>query len=371
MEKDEEELRIVVVDLGSGQLKVAADNDSVKLRTFPPLIATKNCKEDLSEKLELFGDEISDQCENLRLKYAIKRGMVTNWDLMERIFYYTFYSKLEIDPSDTLLLLTETILNPKKNRERLCKMIFEVFDFAGFFLTLDCVLPFFIYHWDTGLVVDSGHGVTTIVPVYQNFLIPHAAVSVSLAGEDITDFLSTLLIKKGYNFTTSSGSLIVEKIKQELCFVSSNYERDIKTVKPEGEEFVLTNGRKITLGKAMFQAPELIFQPVLDKRDIPPLHLLLFRSILNCDIDVRKDLFQNILLVGGNTLFSGFQKRLQNELQKLAPKKVSVKVVAPEDRKESICKSAAYVAAQPFLEQYWVLKEEYEYFGPSVINKKK
>ncbi len=78
----------------------------------------------------------------------------------------------------------------------------------------------------TGLVCDSGDSFTNIVPVFEGFSIPHAVKKMKISGLVLTDYMQRLLKLENEWLTSSEKLKIVLDIKEKLCFVASNYEKE-------------------------------------------------------------------------------------------------------------------------------------------------
>jgi len=79
-----------------------------------------------------------------------------------------------------------------------------------------------------------------------------------------------------------------------------------------------------------------LFKPSLIGKEFPGIHELTYNSIMKCDVDVRKDLYMNVVLSGGTTMFNNIAERLSKEVSTLAPSSMKIKVVAPPERKYSV-----------------------------------
>ena len=245
---------------------------------------------------------------------------------MEKIWNHTFYVELRVQPDEHPVLLTEAPLNPKVNREKMTTIMFETFNVPCMYVAIQAVLSLYSAGRTTGIVCDSGDGVTHTVPIYEGFSIPHAVSRIQLAGRDLTQFMAKLLTERGYNFTSSAEMEIVRDIKEKLCFVAPDYEQAMKTANDSSsleKHYELPDGKIITIGSERFRCPEYLFKPLeMNGRELDSIQELTYKSIQECDVDVRRDLYQNIILSGGTTMFEGIGERLLTEIESRAPKSI-------------------------------------------------
>jgi actin len=135
-------------------------------------------------------------------------------------------------------------------------------------------------------------------------------------------------------------------------------------------KFELPDMAVVTVKSQRFRCPEALFKPSHIGLEAPGFHEMVFNSIQKCDIDVRRDLFGNIVLSGGTTMFKQLPERLAKEVGNLAPSSVKPKVVAPPERKYSVWIGGSILSSLTTFQNMWIQKSEYDEAGPTIVHNK-
>jgi len=226
-------------------------------------------------------------------------------------------------------------LNAPENREYLAEIFFETFNVPGLYIAVQAVLAL-AASWTsnqvkertlTGTVIDSGDGVTHVIPVAEGYVIGSAIKHIPLAGRDITSFVQQLMREReGSAIPPSMSMEVAKRVKEQFSYVCPDLVKEFTKydtnpgkwiTKYEGVEPIQKKPFAADVGYERFLGPEIFFNPEIFSSDfLTPLPKVVDDSIQSCPIDTRRGLYKNIVLSGGSTMFKDFGRRLQRDVKR-------------------------------------------------------
>lgn len=370
----------IVIDNGSGTIRAGFAGEDLPKCFFPSFVGRPKHLKVLAGALEgdvFIGEKAATELRGLlKIRYPLEHGIVTDWDDMEKIWGYVYEEGLKVLSEEHPVLLTEPPLNPRANRDTAAQILFETFNVPALYTSIQAVLSLYASGRTTGIVLDSGDGVSHAVPVYEGFAITNSIQRIDVAGRDVTEHLQTLLRKSGYVFHTSAEKEVVRLIKEATSYVAHDPKKEEKEwagakLDPSKmmSDYTLPDGNKIKLGAERFRAPEILFDPEIIGLEYPGVHQMVINAIGKTDLDLRKSLYSNIVLSGGSTLTKGFGDRLLTEVQKLAVRDMRIKIFAPPERKYSTCIGGSILAGLSTFRKMWVSMDDW-HENPDIIHTK-
>jgi len=295
-------------------------------------------------------------------------------------------------------MLAESPLNPLAHREKAAEILFETYDLLGLCVANQAVLSLAAADsthntGTTGLVLESGDGVTHAVPIYRGRAIKEATLRLELGGSDLTKHLQLLLSREG-----DLNIDYILSLKERSAFVALDYEAHLR--EPQlSRQRIQAYGRYFEINVERFQCAEPLFRPSLIGLEERGVHELIYDAIMKCDVNnlfnkaaigdgdddtlqsngIRSKLLGNVVISGGNTMFSGFTNRLDKELKILIENDIhngslsgtpDVNLVAPVGNRQYLVWDGGALTSAKLSESQWCLKDEYNEAGASAVHSK-
>lgn len=245
----------IVIDNGSGTIRAGFAGEEIPSCYFPSFVGRPKHPRVMAGGLEgdsFIGSRAQELRGLLKIRYPLEHGIVTNWEDMESIWHYVYENELKTLPEEHPVLLTEPPLNPRANRDIAAQLMFEAFNVPALYMSIQAVLSLYASGRTTGVVLDSGDGVSHAVPVFEGFAIPNSIRRIDVAGRDVTEQMQLLLRKAGHVLHTSAEKEVVRMIKEKVCYVSLDPKREEKEwmnsyhkSDAKAMDYVLPDGHKI------------------------------------------------------------------------------------------------------------------------------
>ncbi|MCL4134875.1 UNVERIFIED_CONTAM: hypothetical protein GTU68_012439, partial [Idotea baltica] len=276
------------------------------------------------------------------VKYPVRHGIVEDWDLMEKFMEQCIFKYLRAEPEDHYFLLTEPPLNTPENREYTAEIMFESFNVPGLYIAVQAVLSL-AASWAsrqmterslTGTVIDSGDGVTHVIPVADGYVIGSCIKHIPIAGRDITSFVQSLLREREPNIPPQMSMETAKAVKERYSYICPDIAKEFNKYDSDPAKWIkryeslnpVTNQPfGIDVGYERFLGPEIFFHPEFANPDFTtPISDAVDNVIQNCPIDVRRPLYKNIVLSGGSTMFKDFDRRLQRDVKRIVESRLKI-----------------------------------------------
>ena len=362
----------IIIDNGSSYIKAGFSGEEGPRSVFPTCVGYpkySSGKEGGDKKEFFVGADAEAKRGVLKLNYPIEKGNVENWDDMERILDHIFINELRVAPEEHNIMITETPNNYKENREKIAQIMFETFIVPGLYIANPAVLSLYYYGKFTGISIDSGES-TSIVPIFDNYPISFFTRKLNVGGKDLTNYFAKSIEERGYRFSTNSEKEIVKAIKEKSCYMALDYQEELKNVEPY--DYELPDGSHIIVYDQRIRCPEALFNPDILGKDDKGLGQVCCDVIQSCDKDIRKDMYNCMVLSGGNTMFNGFPERFNKEIRALAPyeMKEEVNIIASPERKFAAWMGGSILSSISTFESLWITKNEYEESGATIVHRK-
>lgn len=415
-----EEGNAIVVDVGHDSVKVGYAGDDAPKHVFPSSVGRLNGA--------LSADEFAAPKAGLEATSVFEDGLVSDWEGYEALWAHALARRLRVTALDAPLMVSEPAHAAGKHREKTVELLFEKHAPPALFLAKSSVLSAFAVGRATALVVDCGAGGTSVAAVHDGYALSRCLNRSPVGGHVLTDVLAASLAAAGtpvrprFSFARAEkgGTLYAQPVATPG--VTPSYTR-LKTWEVAADvkiaacrvwesawtggggshapltDYELPDGRVVTLADLRYSVPELLFNPsglgafpsAMDEgaasfapgglaASLAP-HASSFRGIpaavaeviSKADVDVRKELWGGVVLVGGGSLFPHLKERLEREIAAAAPAVLKSKLLASTNSVER--RSAAWIggsilASLGTFQQMWMSKAEYEEHGANLVHTK-
>lgn len=389
---------IVVIDNGSATLRAGYPSEPSPRVVMPSVVgAPRNKGVAMAAGMTEYevGAAAVAKRGYLNVSAPVRAGVIQDWSDMERLWSHVMFQQLRISPESYCFVIGESMMNTDKHKEKTLETLMESFNAHSMYLGSTAVLSLYAYGLTTGVVVDSGLELTTVVPVHEGYPLARHMTTSTVAGEALTSHLSNLLQAKGYGFSTQSERELVNGVKENLCFIQTPTTASTAAqTTPTG--FTLPDGQYIPLEEHRTACPEALFNfSVLGESYVPRCKVfadaghdfvpsfskgiswLTYAAINNCEASLRPALYSNIVLAGGTTLFPGVRDRLHGEVVQLFKEMhvgegvLDIQVKTMDCRQYSAWLGGCMLSMIAMFKHLTVSRAEYEEYGPTIVHRKR
>ncbi len=313
----------IVVDIGSAYAKIGFSGEPGPRFVFPCIIGTEKYKSmmvDVVARSIYVGNDVSRMRGVLKIQHPIQRGEIMDWDSYYEVLNYIFYSLLRIeDLTKYPIFYCEAPFINTETKEYLARLFLETHRAKSLMMMPTPLLSLFSVGLTTGLVIESGDGLTWVVPIINGQILQHAVQKISLGGTDVNQNLKNLFMREGLNITSSAVVEIIREIKEKNCYFILDPNDPPKT--SEMFEVAMPDGTTININNSvLYQAPEVLFDPgMLGYGNIASIPQAVIACLKGVDKNQWNELLSHLVISGGNLSYSGFEERFKLELNALLP----------------------------------------------------
>ena len=405
-----DEVSALVLDIGSHLTKAGYAGEDAPRVVVPSYVGTISSGSEMDVETQYFpGDKLYLRRDSMKVRPVVQNKF--DWELVEQLTKDSIQNELKLETKDHPFIVSEPSIHDRETRTKFTEMMFESFGVPACYIVKSGVLSSFASGRSTSLVLDSGGNFTYSVPVHDGYVLQKGILCFNIGGETITTKLqenlqSRVAVRPNYTFTKqikcmveageTTGAIdftieehdypntdpsfhdfmvreIVREVKESSCKVSDTpySETGFSNVPATGYE--LPDGVNIELGNERFSIPEVLFTGDEKTVGFSGLHQMVYDSITRCDMDIRRELYGNIVVTGGNSLFAGVTERLQKKMNELTTQNMKVKLIAPLssiERRFSSWIGGSILASLGSFQQMWMSKQEYDEHGSFLVERK-
>ncbi|KAJ0988169.1 hypothetical protein J5N97_006525 [Dioscorea zingiberensis] len=285
-----------------------------------------------------------------------------------RHFFSTIYSRMQVRPSSQPIIVSIPICHSddtesarasrKQLRETIYSVLFDM-NVPAVCAVDQAILALYAARRTSGIVVNIGFHVTSIVPILRGKVMHEVGVEIVGQGAlKLTGFLRELLQQRNIKFESL---YTVRTIKEKLCYVAADYDAELRRDTQASCE--VAGEGWFTISKERFQASEILFQPQIGGIRAMGLHRAVALCMDHCaEAEVASDdgWFKTVVLAGGTSCLPGLTERLEMELHKIFPPPMSdgIKVIPPAYGVESAWFGAKIISNVSTFSEAWCMNKK-------------
>ncbi|KAJ5079937.1 actin cytoskeletal 2a [Anaeramoeba ignava] len=325
-----EENTPIVIDNGAFKIKAGFAGDDAPRSIFRTIVLPEYKYS--TQPQNFIGDStLNKMNQNILVSPMIENGEILDWDQMQAIWNHIFSYELRVDPTQRPICISQQPFASQKQKQKIAEIFFEVFKIPAISIPIGSVLSIMGTGRTTALAVEIGHDLSYCYATYEGYHPRKSLIQLPITGSIIDQLLTVHLQRNGFYANSFADQEIIREIKESHCYISQNFTQELRN--PKQHNFKTSNNQQFSLISELFVSTESFFNPNLVNLSGLSFQQLINKAIMKCGMDARKDLFSNIVLIGGSSMFPGLADRLRSEIAPLAPPKATVQVSASPERK--------------------------------------
>ncbi|XP_048208048.1 actin-like protein 8 [Perognathus longimembris pacificus] len=353
--------RVLIIDHGSGLVKAGLSGMNFPTLVIPSIVSygpgPENPGPSRPRKIVHLGIQAGDP---ETWGYPIWRGRVHNWEGVEHILAHvvnTFPRSMGQFP----VLVTQSSVKEPSFADKIAEIMFERLQVPRLLVADEVQMSLFASGLLTGVVVDCGFGLTRVQPFFLGCPLTDSCRTVELGGMDLTNYLLKSLFKGIYGHPTTYHMNTVMTTQSHKCYVPHQLEEALRfhqglPASSSKDYYWLPDGKAVRLTPQQVLGPEMFFSPDKFGLRVPGLSVTV-RDVINaCEASKRPRLLPFVFLVGGNSLYPCFTRRLHKDLSATLP---SIGVIDSQYRHYSVWLGASIVAHFSGFSSQWISRREY------------
>ena len=303
----------------------------------------------------------------LKLISPFEHEITEDWVAFEHLLDYSFYSILEIDPSERIILFCPPYnLLSRDKIEKVTEVLFETFNIKGLCIINPGLASLTSMGKNTGTIVYLGNDIIQVSNFFNGKIMNDTVKSANYGFQDLVNFTRKKLLQKGYSFTTSSEKLWVEDICNKFSYIALEPERELQYKKNIEKDYICPDGKLISIKENRFEPAELFFKPEIIGKDGIPIHKLIYESHSQIDDDL-KNTFKEVILTGIGVI-PGMDLRLKKELNKIGDSQEFKVKINPFSTHSEFKGASILGQNKEYLKKHVYPLEEFKDFGPQGIH---